>query len=473
MLYKTGGTSMQKHTSDNPASSSVSRGISIRQINYFMAFLVLIISVVLLLSTYRTNSGYDEMRQNTENYISWQQSAYDLQIGSDYLTEQVRCFTETGDRQYLDNYFKEANVTQRRDKALESVQQIFGDSPAAQSLEAAMAQSVILMDREYYAMRLTVEAYGYDLAEFPREIRNVGVDPADAALPPAEKEARARDMVFDSTYYERKNAISGHMRNCLSELAQDVEGDQSLTSDALHTLLSHQQILIILAIAISLLTMILNLLLVVSPLLRSVMFIRAEKPIPITGSSEFQFLAKTYNLMYEANLEKREHLAFEATHDKLTGVYNRSGYDFLLTNLDLATSALLVFDLDKFKSINDTYGHEVGDAVLVRTAQVLRANFRDQDFVCRLGGDEFAVIMVHVRPNASELIRGKVAHINRTLRRAEGPTATVSCGAAYGLGVQDIEEFFRRADAALYQAKARGGCDCEVTDTDPMETVSL
>lgn len=147
------------------------RGLSIRRFQFVMACVTLIISVLLLFATFMAKSGYSRMRENTDNYIQWERDANDLQLGSDYLTEQVRCFVETGKREYLDNYFEEADVTRRRDRALESIHEFMGDSPAYQSLEAAMRESVALMEREYYAMRLAIAAYGDDYTQYPEAVR--------------------------------------------------------------------------------------------------------------------------------------------------------------------------------------------------------------------------------------------------------------------------------------------------------------
>ena len=175
------------------------KGISIRNIQLLMTVLLLVISVLLLVTTHRTRLGYSKMREVTGDYILWERDADSLQIASDYLTEQVRCFVETGKREYLDNYFREAEVDRRRDKALESIKSITDDNEAYQNLEAAMNESVALMEREYYAMRLTVAAKGYDVSEYPDQIQKVELSEEDALLPPARQDVRARNMVFEPT----------------------------------------------------------------------------------------------------------------------------------------------------------------------------------------------------------------------------------------------------------------------------------
>jgi diguanylate cyclase (GGDEF)-like protein len=243
-----------------------------------------------------------------------------------------------------------------------------------------------------------------------------------------------------------------------------MDAHQKAATDALDEMLFKERTLILIAIIATLFTMLLTTLLVISPLLRAVVYIRADQPIPIKGSNEFQFLAKTYNLMYKTNKEKTERLAYDATHDQLTGIHNRSGYVFFLNNTDWESSALLLFDVDKFKQINDGGGHEQGDRALVKVADTILKSFRSQDHVCRIGGDEFAVIMVHTESGHTGLVKDKVARINEILGRGEDglPPISLSCGVAFGDDSQDTEDVFRRADEALYAVKATGGHDCRI-----------
>ena len=154
-------------------------------------------------------------------------------------------------------------------------------------------------------------------------------------------------------------------------------------------------------------------------------------------------------------MQSKEKLSYEATHDKLTGLYNRRGYDFLMENLDLETSALLIFDIDRFKAINDSYGHDVGDRILTRVGNAIFENFRSQDYVCRIGGDEMAVIMVHSDPSLASLLDVKIKKINKMLsiKQDDDPTVKVSVGVAFGETGIDLETLFKRADTCLYEVK--------------------
>ena len=154
-------------------------------------------------------------------------------------------------------------------------------------------------------------------------------------------------------------------------------------------------------------------------------------------------------------------LADMAQHDYLTGLYNRSGYEEKLRLIDVRSTALLLIDVDNFKDVNDTYGHEMGDLVLKKVADEIKQHFRAEDHVCRLGGDEFVVLMCSQGELSEAPITEKVDEINAALAHAAGlPLVSVSVGAAFG--GESAEQLFDHADKALYQRKqlGRGGGCC-------------
>ena len=149
---------------------------------------------------------------------------------------------------------------------------------------------------------------------------------------------------------------------------------------------------------------------------------------------------------------------YKATHDPLTDVYNRAGYNLLLNKMELWKTIMLLIDTDCFKKINDTYGHETGDNVLKKVAATLTRCFRSEDYVCRIGGDEFVVLMLHSDSDQRDLIISRVQKINSILSAGEDglPPVTVSVGAADGRNTSYPEQLFEHADRALYETK-RGG----------------
>lgn len=190
--------------------------------------------------------------------------------------------------------------------------------------------------------------------------------------------------------------------------------------------------------------------------------IRDDQPLPLIGAHEFRYLARTYNKMYDTYHKSIKNLSFTASHDKLTGLYNRSGYDLIVQSVDLQTTALLLFDADRFKEINDTYGHETGDMILRKIADTLKRTFRSEDFICRFGGDEFVVLMVHINQDCRELVEKKVQWINQILAEdsKDLPAIAVSAGISYCSVAGTVRDAFRQADIALYHVKENGRNGC-------------
>ena len=445
----------------DPSAEGSGSGVPLGKLNYLMAAVIVVISLLLIRATYRTSDGYERVNSATENYISWEQSASSIQDATDYLTEQARGFVMTGEKRYIENYFNEVKVQRRRETAMEELRGT-GSPKSYAMLEDAIRQSQEQMSIEYYAMRLTASAYGYNLADFPEELRGTAILSRDVGLSRDEKQERARQLVLDSDYLEKKAAIAEDLRDYLADLEEETEAQQREAANEMRRRLDAQRLLVVALVMIFAIVILMNSLLVIDPLMSGIQRIRAEQPVPVSGSYEFRFLAKTYNQMFESHRKKTLELAYEASHDRLTGLYNRMGYDNLLGSADMASTALLLIDVDKFKAVNDTYGHDMGDRVLANIARVLRESFRSVDCVCRIGGDEFAAIMARTGPQFTELIRGKVEHINERLQHPEDaglPPISVSVGVAFGSEEHNVpEDIIRDADKALYQVKERGRC---------------
>lgn len=154
-----------------------------------------------------------------------------------------------------------------------------------------------------------------------------------------------------------------------------------------------------------------------------------------------------------------------AETDPLTGLYNRRGFlaaAALMMNANqrrkLAPVSVLAFDLDKFKSINDRYGHKAGDAVLEMFAKSVQKTMRADDIIGRLGGEEFiAVISGKLADACIAAERVRVAfEAAASAPDGLGIPVTVSIGVATGLPTAALEKLIERADAALYRAKENG-----------------
>jgi diguanylate cyclase (GGDEF)-like protein len=150
-------------------------------------------------------------------------------------------------------------------------------------------------------------------------------------------------------------------------------------------------------------------------------------------------------------------LAEQAVRDPLTGLYNRRFFDAaLLQHIETARRyerelSLVLFDLDHFKKVNDTCGHEAGDAVLKTFAGLLQETARKADIICRIGGDEFAVILPETEFSR---VRNFLDRFFQTLEGCGEAFSTVGkINASAGAAALPSEHLFADADASLLAAK--------------------
>ena len=160
-----------------------------------------------------------------------------------------------------------------------------------------------------------------------------------------------------------------------------------------------------------------------------------------------------------ANLDLRR----LAHHDALTGLQNRLSMndalhiEYLRSNRTRSPYALLFIDIDFFKRINDSYGHELGDHVLREVAQLLQASLRESDFIARYGGEEFLAILPNTDEEEAMLVAEKIRHsVGQHAFPIQGPV-TISVGVTLVAADDQCEDdAVRRADLALYDAKKSG-----------------
>ena len=163
-----------------------------------------------------------------------------------------------------------------------------------------------------------------------------------------------------------------------------------------------------------------------------------------------------------------DEMAELAMKDALTGIYNRRHF---VGRLDSEWKrfrryerplALLLLDIDHFKSINDRYGHDIGDQVIVAVARLCGTQTRDSDVAARIGGEEFAILLPETDLDDARVAaeRLRVAVADRPIASSAGPIAvTISIGTALADKAGDPADFMKRADEGLYAAK-RGGRNC-------------
>jgi len=166
---------------------------------------------------------------------------------------------------------------------------------------------------------------------------------------------------------------------------------------------------------------------------------------------------------------KLESAHYRATHDPLTGLANRLAYDERIA-IEMARWAryksplsLLIWDIDLFKQINDTFGHKAGDKTLILIAKLLSQHCRETDFISRFGGEEFTMLLSDTSSTeAMETANNIRQVVEKTAFNSNGEkiSITISCGITQFVLDDSSESAFNRADIALYEAKKNGRNQC-------------
>lgn len=439
------------------------KGIRIRTVNLIMLCISLALFVIVLYTTVRLSQGYDASVKATETYLNWEKAAHQIHVASDFLTDQTRLFTQTGNRVHADKFFEELVDKRSRESALENLVKSGYMPRNDTTLQQALDRSNALARKEIYAIRLVAEARGLDLETFPQVLGNTSLNADDRNLSPQEKIAKAREIMFDSNYQESKKEILSMLTGFLDINLAKTREQLEQETNKLGKLVSEQRVMLIALCFLNVLIFAMIIVLIVKPLQVYMKCIKDDKMFELVGAYEFKHLALTYNDIFTIKEHHDKMLKHKAEHDPLTGLLNRSAFDSLrnLLKQENESVGLLLVDVDKFKEVNDTYGHAIGDKALCRVASMLQHSFRSNDFCIRLGGDEFAVVMHGMSHDLENTVIDKIAVINDTLQHSQDnvPPLSISVGGAISKKGFS-EDLYNNADSALYKVKEAGRRGC-------------
>ncbi len=445
-------------TKDQMKETKKAGGVSIRAVGISaIAAAIVLAFIAFALSGYIAEVegaiAADEAR-----YVECSEAIDNLQAGSDFLTTQVRMFIITGNRSYLDAYMNEYSVNNRRGKAVDVLKaSLSEDRDAVSKLEEALAASNQLARKEFAAMRLASDYYGLD--DLPKEVASADTD-LFRSVPKGDAKLRAaEELVLKEDYDEAKKDISTKVKASSDALLLQLNFNLEDNKNLIQSLLFQLRIAVAMLLCIIMVFVLTLFMYVLKPLSRYVERLSGGEPLEPDGAYELHYLANAYNLIYEDNNKRIEQLREYAERDSLTGISNRAGYDsFLATHT--RNIALLLIDIDGFKEFNEVYGHDTGDAVLVRLAEALKTAFRSTDFPCRIQSDQFAVVMTNMNTELRNAILNKIELVNSALAEdsSDLPAVTLSVGAAFSAEGMDDKDIYAAARTALSQAKrARSG----------------
>ena len=445
-------------------SGAARHGIRLSRVNIVLLAVTVIGSIGMIIATNRLNSAYQQLIEETGKYINTQQDAGMIEEFSGSMLSESRSFLQTGDPAHVMAFYSQMDVI-RRQLDSSGTSETKGTAASDRYLEEAVEAFRTLAEQDAYAMRLKAETLPVSLGSYPAEFAGTEIRPEDAVLDAEQKLAKAQEILDRTDYSAIRSRLSDRVDASHRAASETVQQQMGVTTARIQQELLLLRTFGVVFLVIAVLAMLSNLLLIILPINRSVSNLDNREEIPEQGSFEMRNLARVYNEVLRDSTEKQEELEYSATHDALTGVYNRAAFDREYDRCRNDRIGIAIVDVDGFKHYNDVYGHDVGDHVLRRVTETIGSKFRKEDHISRIGGDEFVIIMKNTGSAQSEDIKLKIDEINEELvkeRRKGMPPISVSVGAAFWDRENPGPDILKDADKALLQMKQNGKLGCRI-----------
>ena len=441
------------------APSKAPRGLSIRIVGTIATLIAVVLAFIAFAIAGYVADAKDASDAAETRYIECSNAINDLQAASDFLTTQARTFVVTGRKNCMDAYINELTVSNRRGKAVDLLKSSLSENEEATAeLVNALSASNSLANDELVAMNLAASYYGIE--DVPEKIANADIDPSFANLSPEKTLEAAEGLVLGDAYANDKEIITASVKASSDALLEYLNDEREANSTLMQNLLFQLRIVVALLLCVVMILVLALFMYVLKPLSHYVKRIENNEPLEADGSAELNYLAQAYNTMYEDNAKRIEQLREFAERDPLTGISNRNGYENFIAK-HTRNIALILIDIDNFKNFNEVYGHDTGDAVMVKLGRALSTAFRSTDFPCRLQSDKFAIIMTNMSEGLRDAVTSKMELVNSILSDDSDslPLITLSVGAAFSTEGMTDTEIFKAAETALRQAQKSGKND--------------
>lgn len=454
------------------SSKKFSKGINAQITNAALMLVGCLLSVLIIIFSGFVKNRYKTIVDSMNDYAECSKAINDFRDAASYLTNQARLYSVNLNVSYLDNYFFEKNDLKRCESAVEIIEMTHKDDPADFGMTMALRESDFLAKKEMYAMRLVAEATHIDLNTLPDEVKDLKLSEEDVLLSDTDKLEKARSQLFNSEYISAVDQIAYYCNSVTNSLVNSYLNKQTLSDITIKSYFAWEFFITILLSVVVIALYISLVLLVLIPLNINCHSIESGKKMIVRGCSEVRLISQIFNNLYDKNALATSDLKHKAEHDPLTGLINRNGFNQIKDVLKTVDEpiAYLIVDIDYFKSINDTYGHLVGDSVLKKIANLMSEQFRNSDYVARIGGDEFAVVMTKIGTTPVSIIQRKIENMNKSLQNVTDdlPSVSLSVGVAFSENGfrTELEE---QADKALYKVKKGGRCNCSFYNLDIVE----
>ena len=351
----------------------------------------------------------------------------------------------------------------RREKAVDGL----SSSSEEKYLIKAKQNSDELEEKDIHIMKLVVRAQNIESRYVPLKIQQFELPENERYMSSSAKTDLAKNMLYSRDYNDTRTRMITNINEYSNRVLNRENSKLQENEDDMRTHIQYQQILCIAVIVVIIFIGILLYKMVINVLYNYVKFILNNNPLTPAGVFELRYLADAYNENWEKKEKNEQRLTRQAKYDALTGIFNRGALEQYIRDRlqeEEWNGAFILIDVDKFKSVNDNYGHEMGDKILKLVSYMLVHSFRKDDVVGRLGGDEFAIWISYLPKEHLHYITERFDVINQQLTSPDVsfPSISLSVGITLCQKGDDFKSVYNRADKALYYVKEHGRCGYRV-----------
>ena len=431
------------------------KAISIKTFGIIMIVVAFIMAFILQLSIHDIKEASNQTQESTNIYIDGELALLAARNDSDSMIERIRSFVSTGNKEFLDDYINNLKDSEARAIAYEETTRKLNNTASYTHLLSASGRIDEMIRLEMHSLKLAISGYGIDEKEYLDVLDLPELSEEEKQLNDAEKIFKANDLLLNDEYQKIRSSFVKDIDLCLKELTEITGRSREENYRIIANLQNRQRIEVTISLILVIFDVLTFWIFIARPLIKNTRHIDQDELLEVKGLEEAQIMADAYNRMFERIEKDKEKLSYEASHDSLTGLFNRNAYNFYMKELDGKSFCFILLDVDDFKGFNDTYGHDMGDRVLQKISRVLSNNVRSEDLVFRLGGDEFAILLQGAEKDSVKVIETKMEKIMNDLLAKDDrtPEIRISLGATFSSGELDAEKVYKEADLALYKAK--------------------
>ena len=452
------------------------------KIKTFFILLGILISTLVILLIFMISNLYTKsihIKELEFNRYLMTEKAKELRQSSDDLTRMARTYVVTNNKEYKQNYFKILDIRNGKVPRPQNYEGIYWDLRKQLRIKRHPNMKPISLTREMGKLPYSKLEYEKLLESQANSNKLVSLEKKSfKLLEVSHKQQGAIKLLYSDKYHNAKEQIMLPIDKFLVSLKKRTKNEIQKYNKDISTIFKKIFLLLGIGFILFIFTVFIISLRVLYPIKKltdALIAFKNKKHIDLFDfyNDEMGILSKQFFLMKNKIEEDFVAINKLATHDSLTNILNRRAFFDIINQLkDLSVRnksslTLLMIDIDFFKKVNDTYGHQVGDKIIKHIVQCIIMELRESDICARYGGEEFIVALPETNLKGALYVAQNICNrVQETPFQADKYTIqkTVSIGISLYFENEDIEQSIERSDQALYLAKNNGRNTVEVID---------